>query len=235
MPSDDAFRALDPSERRRRTHGAVKQTLLAASQARPLCLMIEDLHWVDSETQAILDLLAESISVARVLLLVNYRPEYRRGWGGGRVYSQVRLDPLTTNGVKELLGALLGADASLDHLKQKLIERTEGNTFFIEECVRTLAEVGVVVGEPSAYRLGKAAADLALPMTVQAVIAARIDRLPPEVKLVLQAAAVSGKDVRVSVLRRARASRRASRRCGTQSSSRRRGCLRSSSTPSRTC
>ena len=82
--------------------------------------MVEDLHWVDSETQAILDLLAESISVARVLLLVNYRPEYQHGWGRRRAYSQVRLDPLTTDGAKDLLGSLLGADPSLDALKQKL-------------------------------------------------------------------------------------------------------------------
>ena len=79
--------------------------------------------------------------------------------------------------------------------KQKLVERTEDNPFFIEECVRTLAEVGDVVGERSAYRLDKAAADFVLPTTVQAVIAARIDRLSPDVKRVLQAAAVIGKDV----------------------------------------
>ena len=157
--------------------------------------MVEDLHWVDSETQAILDLLAESISVARVLLLVNYRPEYQHGWGRRRAYSQVRLDPLTTDGAKDLLGSLLGADPSLDALKQKLVERTEDNPFFIEECVRTLAEVGDVVGERSAYRLDKAAADFVLPTTVQTVIAARIDRLSPDVKRVLQAAAVIGKDV----------------------------------------
>ena len=201
LPPGDAFRALEPSERRRRTHGAVKQVLLASSQARPLCLLVEDLHWVDAETQAVLDLLAESISVSRVLLLVNYRPEYQHGWGGRRGYSQVRLDPLSTDGARDLLGSLLGADPSLDDLKQKLIVRTEGNPFFIEECVRTLAEVGDVVGEPSAYRLETRAADFVLPMTVQAVIAARIDRLSPDVKRLLQAAAVIGKDVRVSVLR----------------------------------
>jgi DNA-binding NtrC family response regulator/tetratricopeptide (TPR) repeat protein len=201
LPPDDAFRALDPSERRRRTHDAVKRVFLAASVARPLCLMAEDLHWIDSETQAVLDLLAESISASRVLLLVNYRPEYQHGWGGRSAYSQVRLDPLTTDGVEELLDALLGTDPSLGALKQRLVERTEGNPFFIEECVRTLTETGDVIGEPSAYRLGKTALDFVLPMTVQAVIAARIDRLSPEEKLVLQSAAVIGTDVRVPVLR----------------------------------
>jgi DNA-binding NtrC family response regulator/tetratricopeptide (TPR) repeat protein len=201
LPSADAFRALDPSRRRQRTHDAVKQVLLAASLARPLCLIVEDLHWIDSETQAILDLLAESIAASRVMLLVNHRPEYRHGWGSRSAYSQVRLDPLATDGVEELLVALLGTDPSLGVLKQRLIERTEGNPFFLEESVRTLAETGVVVGETSAYRLGKAAGDFVLPMTVQAVIAARIDRLSREEKLVLQAAAVIGKDLRVAVLR----------------------------------
>jgi len=201
LPSDDAFRALDPTERRRRTHAAVKQLLLATSHARPLCLMVEDLHWIDSETQAILDLLAESIAGSRVLLLVNYRPEYQHGWGGRSAYSQLRLDPLTTEGVEELLGALLGTDPSLGALKQRLVERTEGNPFFIEECVRTLVEAGDVVGEPSGYRLGGPASDFVLPMTVQAVIAARIDRLSPKERLVLQSAAVIGMDIRVPILR----------------------------------
>jgi len=201
LPSDDAFRALDPSKRRQRTHHAVKQVFLAASLARPLCLIVEDLHWIDSETQAILDLLAESIPASRVLLLVNYRPEYQHGWGSHSAYSQIRLDPLATDGVEELLIALLGTDPSLGALKQKLVERTEGNPFFLEECVRTLAEAGILLGETSAYRLGKAAGDLVLPMTVQAVIAARIDRLSREEKLVLQSAAVIGKDVRLAVLR----------------------------------
>jgi tetratricopeptide (TPR) repeat protein len=136
-----------------------------------------------------------------VLLLVNYRPEYQHGWGSRIAYSQIRLDPLATDGMEELLGALLGTDPSLAALKQRLIARTEGNPFFLEECVRALAESGVVVGETSAYRLGKVAGDFVLPMTVQAVIVARIDRLSREEKLVLQSAAVIGKDLRVAVLR----------------------------------
>jgi DNA-binding NtrC family response regulator/tetratricopeptide (TPR) repeat protein len=201
LPSDHAFRALDPAKRRRRTHEAVKEVFLTASLAQPLCLIVEDLHWIDSETQATLDLLAESIAASRVLLLVNYRPEYQHGWGSRSVYSQVRLDPLATDGMEELLVALLGADSSLAALKERLIERTEGNPFFLEECVRTLAETGAIVGETSAYRLGTVTDDVVLPMTVQAVIAARIDRLSREEKLVLQSAAVIGKDLRVAVLR----------------------------------
>jgi DNA-binding NtrC family response regulator/tetratricopeptide (TPR) repeat protein len=201
LPSDDAFRALDPSKRRQHTHKAIMEVFLAASLVQPLCLIVEDLHWIDSETQAILDLLAESIAASRVLLLVNYRPEYQHGWGSRIAYSQIRLDPLATGGMEELLVALLGTDPSLAALKQRLMERTEGNPFFLEECVRALTESGVVVGETSAYRLGKVAGDFVLPMTVQAVIVARIDRLSREEKLVLQSAAVIGKDLRVAVLR----------------------------------
>ena len=201
LPSDDAFRALDPSKRRQHTHKAIKEVFLAASLVQPLCLIVEDLHWIDSETQVILDVLAESIAASRVLLLVTYRPEYQHGWGSRIAYGQVRLDPLATDGMEELLVALLGTDPSLVALKQRLIQRTEGNPFFLEECVRALAESGVVVGETSAYRLGKVAGDFVLPMTVQAVIAARIDRLSREEKLVLQSAAVIGKDLRVTVLR----------------------------------
>ncbi len=201
LPSDDAFRALDPSARRQRFHDAVKQLFLAASLVKPLCLIVEDLHWIDSETQAILDLLVESIAASRVLLLVNFRPEYQHGWGNRGAYSQIRLDPLPTDGVEELIVAILGTDPSLATLKPKLIERTEGNPFFLEECVRTLVETGVVVGESSAYRLGRDPGDFVLPMTVQAVIEARIDRLSREEKLVLQSASVIGVDFRVGVLR----------------------------------
>jgi hypothetical protein len=100
----------------------------------------------------------------------------------------------------ELLGTLLGSEPDLDRLKQQVVERTEGNPFFLEECVRTLIETGVVVGQPSAYRLGSAAAEVALPPTVQAVIAARIDRLARPEKVLLQSAAVIGKDFCVALL-----------------------------------
>jgi predicted ATPase len=201
LPSADAFRDLDPSKRRRRAHDAVTQVFLSASLARPLGLIIEDLHWIDSETQAVLDLMAESIAGSRVLLLANCRPEYRHGWGSRSAYSQIMLGPLLADGVEELLAAVLGIDPSLGALKQSLIGRTEGNPFFLEECVRTLAETGVIVGESSAYRLGNAAGNWVLPMTVQSVIASRVARLSREEKLLLQSAAVIGKDVRETVLR----------------------------------
>ena len=147
-----------------------------------------------------LNLLVESITASRVLLLVNYRPTHQHRWGSRSSYIQVRLDPLPAEGAEELLRALLGGDPSLEELKRRLLDRTEGNPFFIEECVRTLVDTGVVVGAASNYRLGELRGDSPLPPTVQAVIAARIDRLARDDHGVLQSAAAIGKDVPVPIL-----------------------------------
>ena len=167
---------------------------------QPLLLVFEDLHWIDSETQALLDSLVESLPTARLLLLVNYRPEYQHGWGSKTYYTQLRLDPLPPASADAFLQALLGDDPSLAPLTQLLIARTEGNPFFLEESVRTLVETGVLVGEPGAYRLAQALPTIQVPATVQAVLAARIDRLPPEDKRLLQTAAVIGTEVPLPLL-----------------------------------
>ncbi|OGK95363.1 MAG: hypothetical protein A2W08_02315 [Candidatus Rokubacteria bacterium RBG_16_73_20] len=196
LPVDDpGWQALDPRQRRERTHEAVKRLVLRESQVQPLCLVFEDLHWIDSETQLLLDSLVESLPTARLLLLVNYRPEYRHDWGSRTCYAQLRIDPLPREDAGELLRALVGEDASLEPLGRLLIDRTEGNPFFLEECLRTLVETRVLVGERGAYRLAKPLPGIQVPATVEAVLAARIDRLSPEDKRLLQCAAVIGKDV----------------------------------------
>ena len=192
---DPQWQAFDPPQRRRRTLEAIKHLLLRESQVQPLCLMFEDLHWIDAETQALLDRLVESLPTARLLLLVNYRPEYQHGWGSKTYYTQIRLDPLPLASADAFLQALLGDDPSLALLTQLLIARSQGNPFFLEESVRTLVETGILVGERGAYRLAQALASLQVPATVQAVLAARIDRLPPEEKRLLQTAAVIGTEV----------------------------------------
>jgi tetratricopeptide (TPR) repeat protein len=196
VPVDDAaWEALDPPQRRQRTLEAVKRLLLRESQVQPLLVIFEDLHWIDSETQALFDSLIESLPTARVLLLVNYRPEYQHGRGGKTYYLQLRIDPLPPESADTLLGALLGEDSTLAPLKRMLIERTEGNPFFLEESVRTLVETAVLVGERGSYRMAKAPDAWQIPATAQAILAARVDRLAPEDKRLLQAASVIGKDV----------------------------------------
>jgi class 3 adenylate cyclase/tetratricopeptide (TPR) repeat protein len=192
---DAAWDALDPPQRRQRTLEAVKRLLFRESQVQPLLVVFEDLHWIDSETQALLDGLVESLPTARLLLLVNYRPEYQHAWGGKTYYLQLRIDPLPPESAQELLGALLGEDRALEPLWRVLIARTEGNPFFLEESVQALVETRVLVGERGAYRLGKAPDAWQIPATAQAILSARIDRLAPEDKRLLQAASVVGKDV----------------------------------------
>jgi class 3 adenylate cyclase len=195
LPADSPFGQLDPPQRRRRTLAALTRVLLRESQMQPLLLVFEDLHWIDSETQALLDSLVESLPTACILLLVNYRPEYQHSWGSKTFYTQVRLDPLPPARADELLQALLGTDPSLAALTPLLIARTEGNPFFLEESVQTLVETQVLVGERGRYHLAQPLASLQMPATVQAVLAARIDRLPPEEKRLLQTAAVIGNKV----------------------------------------
>ncbi len=197
---DSAWQVLEPRQRRQQTLGAVKRLLLRESQVQPLVVVFEDLHWIDSETQALLDSLVESVPTARLLLLVNYRPEYEHRWANKTYYAQLRLDPLPPEGAEELLSTLLGSDASLQRLKRALVERTEGNPFFLEESVQTLVETKALVGEHGCYRLERPIEAIRMPATVQAVLAARIDRLPAEEKRLLQTAAVIGKDVPFALL-----------------------------------
>jgi class 3 adenylate cyclase/tetratricopeptide (TPR) repeat protein len=201
VPVDDPmWQALDPFQRRQQTLGAIKRLLLRESQVQPLILLFEDLHWIDSETQAMLESLVESLPTARLLLLVNYRPEYQHGWANKTYYTQLRLDPLPPESAGEILNSVLGNDRGLESLKQLLIERTEGNPFFLEESVRTLVETKVLAGERGNYHLERRVESTQVPATVQAMLAARIDRLPPEEKQLLQSAAVIGKDVPFSLL-----------------------------------
>jgi predicted ATPase/class 3 adenylate cyclase len=197
---DRRWEVLDPPQRRQRTLDAVRRLLLRESQVQPLLVVFEDLHWIDAETQAALDRLVESLPAARILLLVNYRPEFRHEWGGKTYYRQLRLDPLAPENATVLLETLLGGDARLASLKRLLLARTEGNPLFLEESVRSLVDDGALAGERGAYRLAAAIEQVRVPATVQALLAARIDRLPAEDKDLLQTASVVGTDVPVAVL-----------------------------------
>ncbi len=197
---DPAWQALDPPQRRQRTLEAIKRLLLREAQVQPLLVVCEDLHWVDSETQALLDGLVESLPTARVLLLVNYRPEYSHGWGHKSYYTRLRLDTLPAESATALLDALLGPDPSLGPLKPLLAAQTGGNPLFLEEGVRALVETKALLGARGAYHLARPLETIQVPPTVQAILASRIDRLPPEEKRLLQTAAVIGKDFSFALL-----------------------------------
>ncbi|MEX2649662.1 MAG: alpha/beta fold hydrolase [Alphaproteobacteria bacterium] len=193
--NDPAWDALEPPQRRRMAIDAVRSLLVAESLVQPLVLIFEDLHWADAETLSLLDSLVAVLPTNRVMMLVTYRPEFSHGWGGRGHYTQVRLDPLPPVRVEDLLGALVGGDASLAPLRAKLTSMANGNPLFIEESIGTLVEQGALLGGPGAYRLVSGLTELAIPDTVRAIIAARIDRLEPQRKQLLQAASVVGSEV----------------------------------------
>jgi class 3 adenylate cyclase/tetratricopeptide (TPR) repeat protein len=195
------YLGMDPQQRRRYTFEAMKRVLVRESQRQPLLIVFEDLHWIDSETQSFLDSLVESLPMARILLLVDYRPEYSPRWGDKTYYTQLRVDPLQPSSAEELLQYLLGSNKDLVPLKELLIQRTEGNPFFAEESVRSLVETGFLVGEKGAYRPGLKIDEIRMPNTVQNVLADRIDRLQIEEKRLLQTAAVIGVIVPLPLLR----------------------------------
>src|SRR6266478_1782845 len=202
VPVDDAeWQALDPAQQQRRTLEAVKLLLLEESRLQPVTVLFEDLHWIDSKTQAVLETLVESVPSRRVLLLLSYRPEYQHTWSNKSYYAQLRLDPLSPESAHSLLDVLVGHEVATAALKAVLIERTGGNPFFLEESVRAAVETGVLVGDRGDYRLARPAGEIRVPATVQAVLAARIDRLPPEDRTLLQTAAVIGRAVPFALLR----------------------------------
>jgi len=201
VEDDDSLAQMDALVRRRRTHEAIKRILLRESLNQPLIVVFEDLHWIDAETEAVLGVLADAIANARILLLVNYRPEYSHGWGNRSYYTQLRLDPLRPENAQELLSTLIGDATELSALKRLVIDKTEGNPFFIEEIVQALFEQGVLMSNGT-VKLARPFSQLRLPATVQGVLSSRIDRLPSKEKEILQTFAVIGREFSISLARR---------------------------------
>ncbi len=200
VQNKDPLAQMDAKIKQRRTLDAIKRILIRESLNQPLMVIFEDLHWIDDETQALLNLLADSIGTAKILLLVNYRPEYRHEWGNKSYYTQLRLDPLGKDNAAEMLQSLLGKSAELEGLKRLIIEKTEGNPFFIEEMVQMLYEDGALARNGTVH-LTSPLNELKIPATVQGILASRIDRLPPPEKELLQTLSVIGKEFQLNLVR----------------------------------
>ena len=218
---------MDGQLKKRRTLEAIKRILLRESLNQALMVIFEDLHWIDEATQEFLNLLADSLGTAKLLLLVNYRPEYSHKWNSKTYYTQLRLDPLGKESAEEMLSALLTSPApatqspgasrersggdmdvagrvrvqdSIEGLKRQIIDKTEGNPFFMEETVQVLFDEGALVRDGAALKLTKPLNALKIPPTVQGILAARIDRLPADAKELLQTLAVIGRDFPLSLI-----------------------------------
>jgi class 3 adenylate cyclase/tetratricopeptide (TPR) repeat protein len=209
LESGHPFRSLDSSEHRRRTYHAIIRVLLTESRRQPkldeslrwsIIAVFEDLHWYDSLTVGLLNELVVQANGAHLLLVFSYRPEYGDQWRNRPNYRLLRVYPLISQNLAEFLDVLLGPDPSLQGLKSFLAQRASGNPFFVEEIVRTLADTGVIEGERGSFRLVRPISGIEVPPSVQAVLAARIDRLPAAEKQLLQEAAVIGQDVPFNLL-----------------------------------
>jgi predicted ATPase len=201
VDGDDPFAQMDRQIKQRRTLEAIKRILLRESLNQPLMIVFEDLHWIDGETQTLLNLLADSIGTAKILLLVNYRPDYSDQWNSKTYYTRLRLDPLGRESADEMLAALLGSSEELAALKRLIVDKTQGNPFFMEEIVQGLFEQGALARN-GGVKLAKSLHELTIPSTVQAMLAARIDRLTIEEKELLQTLAVLGREFPVALVKR---------------------------------
>lgn len=199
-PDDREWHSLAPPERVRRLRNAVCVLLALMAKATPLIVVVEDLHWVDPESESVLDRLIDGIATQNVLLLFTFRPGYNHPWGSRSNYSQLRLDPLPRSEAESLLGVLLGSDESVRDLIGLVAGRTDGVPLFIEESVHALAQSGALQGSPGAYVAPGEISTLPVPATIQSVIAARIDRLATGERWLLQNAAVIGRDVPLRML-----------------------------------
>ena len=187
------------SERRSWMLAAIWELLAAEARRQPVVLVIEDLQWLDAQTRAFVDLLADRLGNIAIALLVSYRSDHQPLWRR-RGHTQIHLDRLAPDDVDMLLDALVGDDPSLESLKRMLEQHTDGNPLFLEETVHALVESHVLTGAPGRYRLAAAAPEVRVPASVHAVLAARIDALPADGKRVLQCAAVIGRHVSRNLL-----------------------------------
>jgi class 3 adenylate cyclase/predicted ATPase len=191
---------MDPESRRRQLHAVAKRVTHMWGRRQSGVVLLEDLHWWDGGSEGFLEPIVEALPGTQWLVLVNFRPEYHAAWMQKSYYQQLPLLPLGPGAIADLLRDLLGGDPSVTTLGDRIRERTGGNPFFIEETVAALAETGDLGGAKGAYRLVLPAAELRLPATVQAVLAARIDRLAEREKQVLQTAAVIGREFTEPIL-----------------------------------
>jgi len=197
---DAEWNAREPDVRRREVMDACRRLVAFATQQRPLIVVIEDLHWIDGESEAVIEAMIEALPAMRLMLLTSYRPEYQPRWGGRAACTQTRLLPLTADETGSFLETLIGGDGTLDALKSLLAEQTGGNPLFLEQCVRALAQEGVLVRAGDGYVCNDAPERVHIPASVNSVLAARIDRLSPGCFTVLELAAVIGAVVPLNLL-----------------------------------
>ena len=197
---DEAYKKLEPMQKREKTFEAIRNLLVRESQNRPIVLVVEDLHWIDKTSEEFLSYLIEWLANTRILLILIYRPEYTHTWGSKSYYTQIGLDQLSTKTSAELVQTILEGGEVAPELRKLILNRAAGNPLFMEEFAHTLLENGSIQQKDNQYVLGRKASDIQVPDTIQGIIAARMDRLEDNLKRTMQVASVVGKDFAFRIL-----------------------------------
>jgi len=184
---------LAPEARMRRIFEILRRLTQLRTEREAIVILLEDLHWFDPQSASFVERLIAQLPGSRTLVVANFRPEFTAPWLGASYYRSLPLAPLDAEAADGLLEAMLGTDASLAPLVPLVVDRTGGNPFFVEEVIRDLIDSGALAGSPGRYRLTRPVAEISVPPSVHATLAARIDRLPAEERRVLQTAAVIGR------------------------------------------
>jgi class 3 adenylate cyclase/tetratricopeptide (TPR) repeat protein len=191
---DDSYLELEPLQRRERVFAAVRQLLTTESQKCPLVLVVEDLHWIDRTSEEFLASLIDGITNSHILLILLYRPEYTSPWTSKSYYNQISLDQLPEKTSEELISSILSEGAVSPEITGLIVGKASGNPLFIEELTHGLLENGSITKENERYALSGSPSQIEVPDTIQGIIAARLDRLQEDLKRLMQAASVIGRE-----------------------------------------
>ncbi|MCF8038014.1 MAG: AAA family ATPase [Desulfohalobiaceae bacterium] len=197
---EDSYRRLEPKQKKERIFEALRNLFFSLTKNKPLILVIEDLHWIDSSSQAFLDYIIGWMARARIMLVLAYRLEYKHQWGNKSYFTRIGLDQLSLQSSAELVGVILEGGQAAPELRDIILNRAAGNPLFMEELTHTLLENGSIQKEEDQYVLSSQASELQIPETVQGIIAARIDRLEESLKKIMQVASVIGREFAFRIL-----------------------------------
>jgi predicted ATPase len=193
---------LSPEARKDKTLEALKQSMLKASEMRPLVMAVEDLHWVDKSSEETFKDWLNAISGAQLLLIFTYRPEFVHTWGGKSYHNQVNLNRLSNRETLAMASHILGTEIMGEDLEELILNKTEGIPFFVEEFMKSLKDLGMIEWRDSGYYLAKDIQEVEIPSTIQEVIMARVDSLPDGAKSVLQTGSAIGREFSCELIKR---------------------------------
>jgi class 3 adenylate cyclase/tetratricopeptide (TPR) repeat protein len=200
LEPDEAYRTLEPKEKRERIFEALRDLFIRESQKTTFVLIVEDLHWIDKTSEEFLDYFIGWLANTPILLILLYRPEYTHRWGSKSYYTAIRADQLSIPTSSELVQSILSEGEIVPELRDLILGKAAGNPLFMEELTHSLLENGSIQRKDNHYILSKKLSDIQVPDTIQGIIAARIDRLDESLKRIMHVASVIGREFAFRIL-----------------------------------